>query len=355
MKCTDRKKSRKQRWGYHDKIKQHRIIKITVAAVCVLVVSAVIGGFYYVNRDNLYVTDYESDRYRQGTYQAELLTDYICISEDDMEYELFQIVYDEESDGKDEVFVSAGLFDVDDKVSLYADDVHQKIYPASTTKILTAYIALKYGNLDDIITVGEDAMNVPWDSSKVYLKLGDQLTLEDLLYGLMLASGNDSAAAIAEYISGSQEAFAELMNEEARKMGAIDSNFVNPHGYHDDDHYTTAYDLYLILNQCIQNETFLEIVSTAEYKAEILQADGTTRTSVWNQTNQFINGEHDIPEGVIVIGGKTGTTDEAGSCLALYVTDTENNPYISVVMGADTKFLLYENMYALISTISAHN
>ena len=112
-------------------------------------------------------------------------------------------------------------------------------------KILTLYLALKYGTLSDIVTVSDNAVAVPSDSSVAGLRSGVQLTLEDLLYGLMLPSGNDSAVAIAEHISGSVDAFVELMNKEANALGATNSHFVNPHGYHDENHYTTAYDLYL--------------------------------------------------------------------------------------------------------------
>jgi len=196
-------------------------------------------------------------------------------------------------------------------------------------------------------------MDVPWDSSKAWLQLGDELTLEDLLYSLLLASGNDSAVAIAEHISGSHEEFVELMNEEALKYGATNTSFMNAHGYHDEDHYTTAYDMYLLFNQCIKDEKFVEIITTPRYRTEIVETDGDIRGMTWTQSNQFISGEYDVPENIAVLGGKTGTTDKAGACLILYVEDIEANPYVSIVMGADTKAGLYESMSALISTI--HN
>ncbi|MEI3340415.1 MAG: serine hydrolase [Eubacterium sp.] len=139
--------------------------------------------------------------------------------------------------------------------------MYEKRYPASTTKILTAYLALKYGKLDDTLTVSQDAIYTLMAGSSICgLKPGDKITLEDALYGLMLCSGNDAANVIAEYISGSTEKFADLMNEEAKALGATQSHFVNAHGLPDEDHYTTAYDLYLIFNAAIKNEDFVHFV-----------------------------------------------------------------------------------------------
>ena len=127
-----------------------------------------------------------------------------------------------------QVAVGAGVFNTATGEIPYAQNIYDPLYPASTTKILTAYIALKEGNLDDVITVSENALNLDPDSSTCGLIAGDQITLRDLLFGLMMKSGNDAAVAIAEYISGDVTAFAAKMNEEARMLGATKSNFVNP-------------------------------------------------------------------------------------------------------------------------------
>ena len=290
------------------------------------------------------VAAYEKETYSTAICQGELATDNLCVVNENVMNEAFQ---------SEDEFHAIALFENDEYKIEYAENVHEKIYPASTTKILTAYIALKYGNLTDIVTVGKNAMNVPADSSKAWLKQGDQLTLEALLYGLMLPSGNDAAVAIAEYISGSVEEFAILMNEEAKKIGATNSNFVTPHGYQDENHYTTAYDLYLIFNQCIKNDTFLKIISSYAYEADIKETSGNTREVVWRQSNQYVIGVQETPEGVDVVGGKTGTTDEAGACLIQYVKNAEEDiPYIAIIMGAETRPILYKNMTELISTIN---
>lgn len=294
-------------------------------------------------QNNASVADYEAEKYSGTIYQEALAVDKLCVASEDVSSKLFST---------DDELHAAALFQLDEGHVVYADNIHERIYPASTTKILTIYLALKYGTLTDVVTVGENAVGVPLDSSRAGLRQGDQLTLEDLLYGLMLPSGNDSAVAIAEYISGSEEAFAELMNNEAKMLGATNSNFVNPHGYQDENHYTTAYDLYLILNECVKYDTFLEVVSAAQYHTRITQKNGTYREVTWNQSNQFVNGARPAPEGVTVIGGKTGTTDEAGACLVLYAEGNDSSSYISIVMGADNRTILYDNMTNLMNAIT---
>ena len=225
--------------------------------------------------------------------------------------------------------------------------------PASTTKILTAYLALKYGNLDDVLTVSSDAVNTLMSGSSICgLKPGDQLTLDQALYGLMLCSGNDAANVIAEYISGSTDKFAELMNKEAQALGATQSHFVNPHGLPDDNHYTTAYDLYLIFNAAIKDDRFVNYISTKKYTTSYTDASGAQVDQVWVNTNGYLKGTYDMPENVTVIGGKTGTTEAAGSCLVLYSESQDKKPYISIVLKGNSKKELYTLMTELLTNYS---
>lgn len=250
-----------------------------------------------------------------------------------------------EDKGVDEVAshvaYAGGLFNVSTKDVLYSQSIYEKMYPASTTKILTCLIALKYGNLDDVYTVSEHACDQEFDASVAELSPGDQVTLRELLYGLMLVSGNDAAIAIAEGMSGSEEAFSELMNREAHMLGATKSHFITPNGLHNDDHYTTVYDMYLIFNEAIKNETFLEIIKTASYTANITSANGNPKQLQWDTTNQYLNGKRKIPDGITVIGGKTGTTTEAGLCLVLLSKNANNDDIISIVFHADSRTNLY--------------
>ena len=288
------------------------------------------------------VKAYEALHYSSSVHQSEMFTDDLCVSNEEVEFEEFHT---------NDEFHGALLFDIKDQKILYSEHVNEKLYPASTTKILTAYVALKYGKLDDYVTVSANAVDVPSDSSSAHLQKGDVLTLEDLLYALMLPSGNDSAVAIAEHISGSTEDFAKLMNEEAHALGATNTHFVNPHGYQDKDHYTTAYDLYLIFNECIKNETFLKIISSTSWSTRVTQSDGTVRDVTWPQSNQFVNGGREVPKGITITGGKTGNTFDAGSCILLYGHDSKETPFIAIIMGASSRRNLYDNMTFLLAAI----
>ena len=152
------------------------------------------------------------------------------------------------------------LIDASDGTILYEKNAHIKKGMASTTKILTAIVIIENCNLEETITITKDTIGI--EGSSIYLEEGEKLTIKDLLYGLMLRSGNDCAETLAKYCCGSIESFATLMNETAKKIGANNSNFVNPHGLHNDEHYTTAYDLALITAKALKNDIFKEIVST---------------------------------------------------------------------------------------------
>ena len=192
---------------------------------------------------------------------------------------------------------AAGVFLTSKKEAVYKKNIFEKLYPASTTKILTAYVALKNGNLDDVVTVSANAANQASDSSVCELKEGDKITLRDLLYGLMLRSGNDAAVAIAEHISGSSEEFVVLMNAEAKALGATGSHFVTPNGLHDEEHYSTVYDMYLFMNAAVKNETFLEIIKSSHYTANYTDAAGNPGTKEWDSTNKYLMGTEPMPEG----------------------------------------------------------
>ena len=243
---------------------------------------------------------------------------------------------------------AAGVFHQKSGDITYAKNIYEKLYPASTTKILTAYIALKYGKLSDMITVSAEAANQLSDSSVCGVHTGDKLTLEDLLYGLMLKSGNDAADAIAEYISGDEQKFADLMNQEAAALGATHSHFITPHGLHDENHYTCVYDLYLLFHAALQYEEFEKIISTKEYTVTYQDANDLPVSQLWETTNQFLTGETAQPKKVTVIGGKTGTTSDAGYCLVLYSKHKKDGPVISIVLKADSREHLYELMSELV-------
>lgn len=249
----------------------------------------------------------------------------------------------------EELSYAAGLFDLTNRTIPYARNIYEQVYPASTTKILTAYVALKYGDLTAKGTVSEAALQLEEGSSVCGLSVGDQIDLNQLLYGLILCSGNDAANAIAELVSGSTEEFVKRMNEEARALGATKSNFRNAHGLPDEQHYTCVYDLYLIFEAAMKDERFRQIINTRDFTAEYVNSQGEPVTKAWETSNLYLKGEKEVPQGITVIGGKTGTTLDAGSCLVLYSETEAKKPYISIVMKAPSRDELYQQMTELLN------
>lgn len=212
--------------------------------------------------------------------------------------------------GSKKLFVSAESYsaeivmEVNSKRILHENNSREKKYMASTTKILTALVIINNCNLEDIVTVNKNTVGV--EGSSIYLEEGEKLTVKELLYGLMLRSGNDCAETLAVYCSGNIDNFAKLMNQTAKSLGATNSNFVNPHGLHDDNHYTTAYDLALISCEAMKNSNFKEIVSTKSVDISF-STRGYKRHLI--NKNKMLN-EFEGSNGI-----KTGYTKKAGRCL----------------------------------------
>ena len=246
---------------------------------------------------------------------------------------------------------SAGLFDIGNKNTIYGSGLTTRVYPASTTKLMTALVALKYGDPGQKITISENAAYPGADAQRLVLEPGDSMTLEQALNYLLVFSANDVAIAIAENIGGSYDEFVELMNTEARAIGATGTHFTNPHGLHDDEHYTTPYDLYLILNEAAKYSLIREILPQSDYNTMFVGADGSSKSIQVNATDAYLTGDVDAPEGVTVIGGKTGTTELAGHCLVILSQNSKEDYYISVVMKTESLDELYSNMNSLLSEI----
>jgi D-alanyl-D-alanine carboxypeptidase (penicillin-binding protein 5/6) len=184
---------------------------------------------------------------------------------------------------------------------LYEKNAHKKMPMASTTKIMTALIALENGNLDDKITIGNESVGI--EGSSIYLCEGEVISLRDMLYGLMLRSGNDSAVAIASYIGKSTEDFVRLMNQKAKSIGAMNTNFTNPHGLHHELHYSTAYDMAIITKEAFKYEEFENIVGSKSYVANR------------ENNNYYYNKNKTLWEYEGGDGVKTGYTMKSGRCL----------------------------------------
>lgn len=249
---------------------------------------------------------------------------------------------------------AAGLFDISNHQVLYASNIHEKHYPASITKIMTALLFLEsyQGDYTDIVTVSENVVINESGASLCGYKPGDQVSLDQVFNGLLMCSGNDAAVILAEYVAGSEEEFVNKMNDRAVALGATNTHFVNSHGLHDEEHYTTAYDLYLIFQQVMQYEKFRSIISAPSYEGEYIQASGEMKTVNWKSTNLFLSGDKEIPQGVVVIGGKTGTTKAAGSCLILLSKNVQESGFVSVILQDTDRDTLYADMTKLIDQIS---
>ena len=195
------------------------------------------------------------------------------------------------------------LMEANSRRVLSAGNETVKLPMASTTKILTCILAIENGKLDSVVQVDDAAVGI--EGSSMYLQYGETLTLEDLLYGLMLSSGNDAAVAIAIHIAGSVEAFAQMMNEKAAEIGAVNSGFVTPNGLSAEGHYTTAYDLALIASYGMQNDIFKEIVGTSSVD---LPADDDSPARYLRSKNKVL---YNFEGGN---GIKTGYTKDAGKC-----------------------------------------
>lgn len=234
---------------------------------------------------------------------------------------------------------------------LYSKNAFVQLHPASLTKVMTALVALKYGNLDDELVASSNVEITESGATLVGIKPGDKMTLSQALYCLLIPSGNDAAIMIAEHIGGSVESFCDMMNKEAQAIGATGCHFVNPHGLTDEAHYVTAYDIYLIFREAMKYDAFVEVISTPVYTTVYYDREGMPKEYTCENTNYYLNGNKQAPQGVTVIGGKTGTTNAAKSCLVLLSKDTSANPYISVIMKCDERGILYDEMTDMLGLI----
>ncbi|MDH5159686.1 D-alanyl-D-alanine carboxypeptidase family protein [Heyndrickxia oleronia] len=233
---------------------------------------------------------------------------------------------------------SAVLVDSTTGKILYEKNAFKRLYPASLTKIATAIYAIENGNLNDMVTISKNVENT--DGTRVYLVAGEKVTLKHLLQGLLINSGNDAGVAIAEYMNGSIPKFASQLNQYlVDKIGVSATNFVNPHGLFDENHYTTAYDLAKITNYAIKNDIFKQIFGTKE-----LEWNGEGWQTTLFTHHLILKGEIEYKE---VTGGKTGYVDQSGQTLA---TTAENDKIhlTVIIMNAKSKNDAYNDTKKLL-------
>ncbi len=217
---------------------------------------------------------------------------------------------------------SAILIEASTNTILYEKNPYEERHMASTTKIMTAILGIEHGNLDSIVNITNESAGV--EGSSLYLRENEKLTLEDLLHGLMLVSGNDAAVAIAIHIGGSEENFIKMMNDKAKELGCNNTNFETPHGLPNDKHYTTAYDLAIIASYAMKNDTFVKIIN-APMKSMPYENNVDERI-IYNK-NQLLN-SYEGANGI-----KTGFTNNAGKCF-VSAANQDGMQLIGVVLNS---------------------
>lgn len=255
--------------------------------------------------------------------------------------------------GREYAVGAALLCDLDGNSAIYAQSAHERANPASLTKIMTALVALKYGQSDQPLVMTEETTVTEANAHLLGLKIGDTMTLSQALRVMLLYSANEVAMMVAAGVGGTVEHFVDMMNAEAKLIGATETHFMNPHGLTDAEHYTSAYDLYLILQAASRYEEFCEIVHMAEYSTVYRDSAGNEKQLTVNTTNRFLRGSAEVPATVTVVGGKTGNTTAAGSCLAMYFRDRNGSPYIGIVLGAESSEASFTVMSSLMEKAGA--
>ena len=344
--------SRRKTQSVRMKRMRRKKIRNTVLLLLLLVVLCGAGGFGVymlkggnfstpVNSFNAF-SEFDNTLVSKEAQRAEGFAQNLCVVTKDVP--LDSVSLDDNQSGV--------LLNLSDKKVLYAKGAYNKVYPASITKIMTAMLALKYGNMDDTVTISQENVTLESGSQVAGFMEGDQVTMDQLLHCLLVYSANDAASAIAEHVGGSTDKFVEMMNSFAAELGCTGTHFTNPHGLQDENHYTTPYDIYLMLKEALNYPEFTDITQMSSYTVTYKLSDGPDASTTLTATDHYLTGEATTPKDVTILGGKTGTTDKAGNCLALLSQNAYGKPFISIVMGASSKDVLYQEMTSLLQNIN---
>lgn len=345
--------SRRKTQSVRMKRMRRKKIRNTVLLLLLLVVLCGAGGFGVymlkggnfstpVNSFNAF-SEFDNTLVSKEAQRAEGFAQNLCVVTKDVP--LDSVSLDDNQSGV--------LLNLSDKKVLYAKGAYNKVYPASITKIMTAMLALKYGNMDDTVTISQENVTLESGSQVAGFMEGDQVTMDQLLHCLLVYSANDAASAIAEHVGGTTDKFVEMMNSFAAELGCTGTHFTNPHGLQDENHYTTPYDIYLMLKEALNYPEFTDITQMSSYTVTYKHSDGSDASATLPATDHYLTGEATAPKDVTILGGKTGTTDKAGNCLALLSQNAYGKPFISIVMGASSKDVLYQEMTSLLQNINS--
>ena len=258
-------------------------------------------------------------------------TDYKALAEQRKNLPIESNSYENWPDGPAISAQSAIVMDVDSGTVLYAKNIHEMLYPASTTKILTCLLAVENATMDENVEFSYDAVfGVPRDGSNMGIDVGEILPMEDCLYGILVGSANEVAAAVGEHVGGDTETFLQMMNDRAKELGCKNTNFMNANGLHDDNHYTTAYDLALIARAFFSNDYLANIANTprVHFEPTATQPDDF----YLNNKNKLVSGEIKYE---YYMGGKTGYTSDARQTL-VSCAEKDGMRLVCVVMKEET-------------------
>ncbi len=267
-------------------------------------------------------------------------TQNICIVEDELQYD------------RDYIRSAAGIvFNLDTNEVLYSKNARQSLPVASLTKLMTALLVLESGTMNQTVIAGNEVNITEYNAWLCHFQTGDVLSVEDLMYATLIYSGNDGAAALAAYAGGTVEDFVDRMNERAQELGADDTHFANPHGLDAEGHYSSLYDMYLIFRQCMKYKQFLDIIHTDSHTCHYAHGDGTQVSRTFPNTNWYFTGEAQPPEGITILGGKTGNTPKAHRCLILLVKNEAGDRFLTGILGAEDQTTLYQEMNQLLKFV----
>ena len=253
---------------------RRRRIRNTILLLLLLVVLCGVGGFGVyklkggafsstANSFNVF-SEFDNTLISKENQRAEGFAQNLCVVTKDVD--LDSVSLDDNQSGV--------LLNLNDKKVLYAKGAYNKVYPASITKIMTAMLALKYGNMDDTVTISQENVTLESGSQVAGFQAGDQVTMDQLLHCLLVYSANDAASAIAEHVGGTTDKFVEMMNSFAAELGCTGTHFTNPHGLQDENHYTTPYDIYLMLKEALDYPEFTDITQMSSYTVTYKHSDG---------------------------------------------------------------------------------
>ena len=261
----------------------------------------------------------------------------------------------ENSPNSDKLYSEAALLvDVTTGEVLFQKNPHKKEYPASTTKVLTALLALKYGDYESCVKVGSEEITFYEDNVVVCdYRVGDEIPFDIAIHGALMASGNDAAGVLARFAKSDLSEFIVLMNEEVKSIGATNSHFTNPHGLYNDEHYTTAYDLYLIYKEAIKYDYFLNVVNTQAFSSTFTRTTSYSTYQIpctYTTSVPFFTGLCSAPSHVEIIGGKSGYTEVARRSYVLHAK-ANGHDYICVVLKSDSYDYMCADLEYLLSYI----